>query len=312
MMRMILICIRVNPSATCWQEWGDDVLRISSIWRRLTGLRRSRRHGGRVTGAGGEGDGIKAISYADLRAMPAAELHAKLAGDPREAARWVHAAARHGFPEAQLMLGQMLLDGTEVDRDQPAALRWFRHAAAAGQVEAMNMVGRCHELGWGVPADPSVAAGWYRRAAILGLDWGQYNLANLLLYGMGVARDRRSALEWYQRAAAQGHAKSMNLIGRFMEEGWDRQPDACQALAWYRGSAEAGDFRGQYNYATLLMRQGQASEAARWFRAAIDSGSRDFLLTAGETLSGREEPRLRELGHIALSRCGSTRDPARA
>jgi uncharacterized protein len=243
------------------------------------------------------------IGYEDFRALPATALRAKLASDPREAARWLRAGARHGFPEAQLMLGQMLLDGAGLDRDQPAALRWFRHAAATGLPDAMNMVGRCHELGWGTPPDPALAASWYRRAAERGLDWGQYNLANLLLRGRGVPRDRRAAFEWYRRAAAAGHAKSMNLVGRFLEEGWDVTPDPVAAAEWYRRSAEAGDFRGQFNFAVGLVSRGNLGEAHTWFHAAIANGSRDFVLAAGEYLSGQAEPRLRELGQTALARC---------
>jgi TPR repeat protein len=242
------------------------------------------------------------ITYEDLRAMPARELRAKLSDRPAEAARWIDAAARHGFPEAQLILGQILLDGSGLERDPAAAQRWFRRAADAGLAEAMNMVGRCHELGWGVARDVAIAVSWYRRAAERGLDWGQYNLANRLLRGDGVERDRRAALDWYRRAAAQGHAKSMNLVGRFLEEGWETPRDRVQALDWYRRSAECGDFRGQYNFATALMGLGQVSDAYRWFRSAIDGGSPDFLLTVGEDLAGRAEPGLRELGLLALSR----------
>jgi TPR repeat protein len=252
------------------------------------------------------------IDYEEFRALPATKLRAELAGDPCEAARWIRAGAFHGFPEAQLMLGQMLLDGTGLDRDHAAAMRWFLRAAAAGLAEAMNMVGRCHELGWGVPADPATAATWYRRAAERGLDWGQFNLANLMLYGIAVPRDRPAALAWYRRAAARGHAKSMNLVGRFLEEGWDGAPDPVQALSWYRGAAERGDFRGQYNLATLLLGQGHADEAERWFRAAIDGGSPDFLRSAGASLSGRREPALRTLGHIARSRYESAAQSAAA
>jgi uncharacterized protein len=300
---MTRICIIIIPGASWLQETRartGRILRIVSALRRLTGWRQPTRRMDDVD--------PQVIGYEEFRAMPAKALRAKLAGDPREAARWVRAGARHGFPEAQLIIGQMLLDGFGVDRDRAAALRWFRHAAAAGSPEAMNMVGRCHELGWGVAPDPAAAAVWYRRAAERDLDWGQYNFANLLLRGSGVPRDRRAALAWYRRAAAKGHAKSMNLIGRFLEEGWDIPCDPLEAVTWYHRSAEAGDYRGQFNFAAILAGQGQIVEAQRWFRAAVACGSHDFRQAAGEYLSGRREPELREIGHAALAR----RDDAQA
>ena len=87
-----------------------------------------------------------------------ADLRALLAGDPAEAAPWIESAARYGLAEAQLRLGQMLLDGLGVAKDNSAALTWFMRAAHRGAAEAMNMVGRCHENGWGTPVDLAVAA----------------------------------------------------------------------------------------------------------------------------------------------------------
>src|SRR6185369_16357394 len=104
---------------------------------------------------------------------------------------------------------------------------------------------------------------------VRGLDWGQYNLANLLLRGEGMRRDPTQAFDWYLRAAHQGHAKSMNLVGRFLEEGWEVPADPQAALEWYRRSAAGGDFRGQYNLATLLLRQNRIPEAVQWLRKAV-------------------------------------------
>jgi uncharacterized protein len=268
---------------------------VTKLWRLISASRC------RDDVRGGTGDAVM-ISYAELRAMPPNALRARLTKDPVNAARLIGAAARYGFPEAQLMLGQMLLDGIGLERDHLTAVRWFRRAAEGGSAEAMNMVGRCYELGWGVAADAAAAVSWYRQAARLGLDWGQYNLANRLLRGDGVARDRLAALELYRQAAAQGHAKSMNLVARFLEEGWEVPRNPVQALVWYRRSAEAGDFRGQYNFAVALVGMGRCDQAREWFRVAIENGSPGFLETAGGELSGREEPWLRDLGRMALSR----------
>ena len=45
------------------------------------------------------------------------------------------------------------------------------------------------------------------------------------------------------------------------------------AAAWYRRSAEAGYFRGEYNYATLLMAAGRKTEARQWFARAAGHGT---------------------------------------
>jgi TPR repeat protein len=212
------------------------------------------------------------------------------------------AAARYGLVEAQVLLGQMLLDGRGARHDPPRAFRWFSIAANAGHPPAMNMVGRCYENGWGVGRDYPAAAAWYRRAAEASLDWGQYNFANMLLRGRGIARDREAAFAWYMRAARQQHAKSMNLVGRFLEEGWDRPPDPAAAVAWYRRAAEGGDYRGQYNLATCLARQGDIAGAACWFETAVAAASSDVLQIVATALCESAEPAFREIGHRAASR----------
>ena len=105
------------------------------------------------------------IAFRTLRDMPKDELAMRFSGSPEEAAASIASAARFGLVEAQLLFGQVLLDGRGTPRDPAAAVLWFGAAASAGSAEAMNMLGRCHEMGWGVRSDRAVAAVWYARAA---------------------------------------------------------------------------------------------------------------------------------------------------
>ena len=165
------------------------------------------------------------------------------------------------------------------------------------------MLGRCLERGWGGDQDFAGAAHCYRQAAEAGLDWGQYNLANMLLRGRGVSRDVPQSFQWFAAAARQDHAKSINLVARFLEEGWIGPPDLPQAAAWYRRAAAGGDFRGQYNLATLLAQFGRRAEAVGWFIRAGETGSRDFQRLAAEQLLQREEPEYRAVGLAIAGRC---------
>jgi len=198
-----------------------------------------------------------------LARMSAAELGGVLAGEG--AAPWIESAARYGVAEAQLRLGQLRLDA-----DEPAeGYAWFERAARQGSAEAMNMAGRALENGWGVAVDEAAAAAWYRRSAEAGCDWGQYNYAGLLFDGRGVPQNQAAACVWYRKAAEHGHARAMNLLGRCCEEGWGVRRNLAAARRWYRRSAEAGYFRGQYNYATWLVREGRPDAARGWLEAAL-------------------------------------------
>jgi TPR repeat protein len=236
-----------------------------------------------------------------LRSMTSGELTRLLADDPREAALWIDSAARHGVTEAQLNMGQRLLDGVGVDPDPEKALAWFRWAADRGSAPAMNMVGRCLENGWGAPIDLALAADWYHRSARAGHDWGQYNYAHMLFDGRGVPRDQAQAVVWYERAARQGHARAMNLLARCLEEGWGVRREPRRAAVWYQRSAEAGYFRAQFNHASLLASLGEMDEALMWFERALAGAQGPSLAAMAEALIRQPDPRLSALGGQALA-----------
>jgi TPR repeat protein len=222
-------------------------------------------------------------------------LKAMLEESPARAAQAILIAAREGVLNAQALLGQILLDGRGIERDQPLALRWFEIAAQRGHLMARNMLGRCHEHGWGCTANATSAAGHYRLAAEAGLDWAMYNYANLLATGRGVVEDQAQALNLYRHAAELGHAKSMNLLGRYLEEGRDCPADPHAARDWYRRSAEGGDFRGQFSYAAMLADEGKVDEALVWLRKALDGGNLNFLRVANKALLTSTDPRIHGL-----------------
>lgn len=231
------------------------------------------------------------------------QLQSMLDDSPVRAAQAILIAAKAGVVDAQALLGQILLEGRGIERDEALALRWFQIAAQGGHLMARNMTGRCLEHGWGCAADEAAAARNYRLAAEAGLDWAQYNYANLLATGRGVMEDQAQALSLYRRAAELGHAKSMNLFGRYLEEGRGCPADPQAAREWYRRSAVGGDFRGQFSHAAVLADEGHIEEALRWLRKARDGGNINFLRVASQTLLTAQNGQVRELATDYAQRC---------
>jgi uncharacterized protein len=208
-----------------------------------------------------------------LAQMSGARLRALFSQEAHRAAEWVYAIAADGLPKAQLCYARLLLEGTGVPKDAVKAFEWIQRAAVSGDIEAMNMLGRCFDNGWGTSEDPAAAAAHYARAAEAGDAWAQYNLGHLYLDGRGVARDLERAFAYYRSAAEQQHERAMNLVGRCYEQGWGTVRDSVAAADWYRRSAERGYFRGQYNWATLLLKANRVAEAAVWFECAANGGT---------------------------------------
>lgn len=237
-----------------------------------------------------------------LKSMTPQDWQTVTQADPLVAARWIEAAAALGSADAQAIGGQWLLDGHGQPRNADAARASFLKAAQQAHPMGMNMAGRCFENGWGGEVDCFAAANWYRQAAHAGLDAAMYNYANLLAAGLGVAQDDAAALEWYRHAAARGHAKSMTKIGYFYEDGRVVARDLDAAFVWFEGGATGGDFRGQFNYATMLALRGDLPAALHWLAKVPATATKAYLRQAGERLLESAYPEIRSVGETMLKK----------
>ena len=235
-----------------------------------------------------------------LFALTPDDIAARLSGTPEERAAFVRSAAEAGVAEAQALLGQMLLDGNGVAKDEPDALAWFTRAAAQHHLMAINMVGRCYDLGWGTAPDKARAAACYKVAAERELDWGMYNYATLLALGDGVAEDKPAALAWFRKAAALGNAKAINFVGSFHEDGWVVPRDLKAAAHCYARAAQGGDFRGAFNHARMLGQAGKIEEAIGWLRRAGETATPTFITKASVWLATADIAAFRRRGLQAL------------
>jgi len=228
------------------------------------------------------------------------QISARLAAPPEERATFLRQLAETGEAEAQTLLGQLLLDGNGVEKDEPAALAWFTRAAAQHHLMAINMVGRCYDLGWGTAPDKARAAACYRVAAERGLDWGMYNYATLLALGHGIAEDKAEALAWFRKAAGMGNAKAINFVGSFHEDGWVVPRDLKAAAHCYARAAQGGDFRGAFNHARMLGQAGKIEEAIGWLKRAGETATPAFVTKASLWLATADIPAFRRRGLQAL------------
>lgn len=234
-------------------------------------------------------------TMSDILPTPA-QIDAVLAGPDVVARETMAVWAAKGAIEAQLVLGQMLLDGRGGPMDPAAGFHQFLKAARASHPMAMNMVGRCYENGWGVATSDEAAASWYGSAARAGLHWGMYNFATSLALGRGVAQDRQAARGWLEKAVALNHAKSMSILGGFLEDGWAGPKDLTGAYALYARAAIAGDFRGAFNLGRMLNDRGAAGEAIVQFRTAWRDGNPGFRAKLLHYLTATGSQDLQALG----------------
>jgi S1-C subfamily serine protease len=118
-------------------------------------------------------------------------------------------AANRGHAIAQMRLGLMYLNGTDVPKDGERAVYWLTQSAKQGNAGAQMLIGSTCAEGQIVPQDYRKAAAWYKKAAEQGSMEAQYSLAGLYHEGQGVPHDLVLSHVWYTLAAASGHRSAI-------------------------------------------------------------------------------------------------------
>jgi len=102
----------------------------------------------------------------------------------------------------------------------------------------------------------------------------------------------------------------MTVIGGYVEQGWDRPARSAAALRWYRREAEGDDFRGQFDYARLLLTStGRLDLALPWFARSVEGAVPLFCRQVAKGLRDSPALELRQIALRALERACETGEP---
>lgn len=194
-------------------------------------------------------------------------------------------AARSGDAAAQLYLGRLFDEGTQVPQDFAQARQWYEQAATANLAGAQNSLGRLLGAGLGGPADLPRAFELVKQAAQDNAAAHLYDLAQMYENGAGTPQDMTRAAALYEQAAKAGHPDAAVSLGVLYQNGTGVAQDYARARTLYEPAAAAGHSRAQNNLGLLYTRgSGVAQDydrAAALFQAAANSG----LSTAMTNLS---------------------------
>ena len=232
-------------------------------------------------------DALKAAAEAgDPRAMSDLGATYAVGGEGieqswEEAFRWFTAAARGGFPLANVNLAACYREGNGCAKDEAKALECYRSVADHPdhpEPDAMELLGEIYAEGdCGVERDPAEAARWFRRGADAGSVECAYRRAVCLATGAGVARDYAAAAEGFRAAAAAGHVGASLDLGHCLMNGLGvPEPEPFEATRAYAAAAEGGLSEGAYHLAVAYLNgrgvRAQARAAKRWLLVAAEAG----------------------------------------
>ena len=130
-------------------------------------------------------------------------------------------AANKGNPKAQAQLGEMLLRGDGIAKNEPQGVALLEKAARAGNSSAAFRIGMLLSKGEsGVALDPERALAYFRAAAAGGEKEAFFNIGAAYGTAKGVKRDYGEALGWLIVARQRGAdpASEKDLRSRISEQ----------------------------------------------------------------------------------------------
>ena len=126
-----------------------------------------------------------------------------------EARYWFERAA-HTLPDAQYVLGKLLLTNDPEVHDREQGLRWLTQAAENGHDFAAYRLGK--ELLKDRKVDEALT--WLKASAEADNPYAEYLLGKLLWEGADIPQDKEQAVYWLGQAAEQGHSHAQLLLER--------------------------------------------------------------------------------------------------
>lgn len=199
--------------------------------------------------------------------------------DREQAKVWARKAAGQGLPQAQFLLGVLLL---ETEKNAAESVKWFRAAAAHGFAPAQWALGESYELGEGVRRSERSAAKWYEAAAQQGLGAAAGRLAALYESGRGVELDLEEAYFWYKIALRDpknpNQKKDQAGLSRVQAQLSKAQLAATEKALreWHPETAEA---------AAPPHRKGKRGGEGEQGHGLVGTGTGFFVSTAGHLLT---------------------------
>ena len=170
-----------------------------------------------------------------------------------EAETLLERSAELGLVDAQHLLGELNLLGSQFSKNLEKAAHWFQRAADQGDHRSQIRLGWLHEAGLGFEVDQAKSVYWYRLAAEQGNVDAQFNLAAKYDNGEGVHHNPDEAARWYRLAAEQGHADAQYFLGQAYEAGDGVEQDIQEAIDWYILASEQNHASARRRFWTLCL-----------------------------------------------------------
>lgn len=203
-----------------------------------------------------------------------AEKRAFAAQDPAEKTRYLEIAARGGRRDAQMILGERYLRGSEVPRDVERAIELLKGSAMQGSARAQSLLGWAYS-GGGAKSDPVEALKWFVAAGRQEEGYALMRLSEFYYRGIAVARDEPRAKRLLLRAAELGDPTAVRGAWGVLLAGATADRDPRLGMHFLTKAANTDDAPSAYalgrEYLTGRDVPRDRTLAAHWFTRAAEA-----------------------------------------
>lgn len=177
-------------------------------------------------------------------------------------------AIKFGNIEAIYSLGCMIADGEGFAQNYGYAKPYISLAAAQGFPDAQYRLACMLDNGNGISKNRTDATSWYMKALKGGDRRAYLPLAYRYLDGESVNRDETLAATYFMEAAEDGSTEAVLMLAKLYRDGVGVRKDPAKSEIYFRKAAEKEIAEAQYEYAMILQKKGNLSEAFQWFSYA--------------------------------------------
>lgn len=200
--------------------------------------------------------------------MLSAGILSNALGDKQQALMYFSKSADLGNGQASYRLGNELLSGANLPRDEAKAFVLLLRSAETGNENAMFAISRLYLMGVGTDPDEAEFHFWLERAASLGQPASMRVLGHLKR-----GKDDIASRNWFLKAAMAGDPEAMGWAGGALIYGFGGPKDVDQGLAWLRRGLEQKD-----RYAAFLL--GVCYDEAMGVQKNLEEAFKHFLMAA--------------------------------
>jgi TPR repeat protein len=221
-----------------------------------------------------------------------------LAKNAGAALDWLRKAAEAGFAVAQVGLGDVLVEGKHVAKDEEDALRWYQAAAEGGNAEGMRKLALALLKDGSEFYNHDDGVKWLERSAQAGDAEAKFELACRYYFGIDEDEDPKRAFELAHESFAAGYWPAAGILGRCYRDGDGVSISLEKARDVFAAGVESGNI-SSHIYLGQMQEWGEGGPVDR--EAAI----KNYKVVAEST---DNDEAMFHLGHCLVNGIGAPAD----